>query len=57
MGLQLEAAKLGLSLDPDRCGIACDNVRRLATIELKKTVLRLYAEGKEVPYQRVAQSK
>jgi hypothetical protein len=43
------ARSLGYSLDPRQCADACDNVRRLAIIELKKSALRAFADGHQGP--------
>jgi len=37
------AAELGNSLDPVRCADACDNVRALATLELKNRAFVRFA--------------
>ncbi|MEE9231043.1 MAG: hypothetical protein V3U86_10085 [Acidobacteriota bacterium] len=44
---QLESAarSLGYSLDPNDCGNYCENVRRLAILELKMRALRAFAQG------------
>jgi hypothetical protein len=42
------ARDLGYSLDPAECANYCDNVRRLALVELRKRALRALAYGAEV---------
>jgi hypothetical protein len=44
-----KAASLGHSLDPDECADFCPQVYRLAILELQKSALRAFAEGKEGP--------
>jgi len=41
--IAVTAAELGYSLDPVHCADACDNVRALATLELKKRALVRFA--------------
>src|SRR5262245_35755927 len=43
--LRAAAAALGYSLDPARCGNTCENVARLARLELQKEALRRFASG------------
>ena len=50
--LRTAAEALGYSLDPRRCGTACDNVARLARIELEKQALAEFAAGAGVPPAR-----
>jgi hypothetical protein len=41
--------RLGFSLDPARCGNACENVRRLGIYELQKEALEAFADGRPMP--------
>ena len=43
--LRTSAEALGYSLDPARCGTTCENVARLARIELEKRALAKFAAG------------
>lgn len=43
------AAQLGYSLDPAACGETCENVRRLALLELQRRALERFAEGTNPP--------
>lgn len=43
------AQGLGYSLDPAQCLTTCENVRRLAVIELQKRALEAFADGREMP--------
>lgn len=43
--LRATAEDLGYSLDPARCGTTCENVARLARIELEKRALADFAAG------------
>lgn len=43
--LEEAARSLGYSLDPAECANFCENVARLADIELKKRALKAFAEG------------
>jgi len=40
---------LGYNLDPGICLNACDNIRHLAEIELKKAALQAFADGHAMP--------
>jgi len=50
-GEEIEATALGLgySLDPEKCLNACENIRRLAEIDLKKAALQAFADGRVLP--------
>jgi hypothetical protein len=43
--LRATAKELGYSLEPERCGNTCQNVARLARIELEKRALQRFATG------------
>lgn len=43
--LSQAAAQLGYSLDPAACGGTCENVRRLARLELQRRALERFADG------------
>jgi hypothetical protein len=50
--LAAAARDLGYGLDPAECANYCDNVRRLADVELRKRALRAFAEGPDPPVAR-----
>jgi len=43
------ARGLGYNLDPAVCLNACENIRHLAEIELKKAALQAFADGRAMP--------
>lgn len=47
--LRKTAEELGYSLDPARCSTTCDNVARLARIELEKRALQRFVAGGATP--------
>ena len=47
--LRATAEVLGYSLDPARCRTTCDNVARLARLELEKRALQRFAAGDPPP--------
>jgi len=47
--MEAVARSLGYSLDPAACRNFCDNVRRLAEVELRKRALREFADGAAPP--------
>jgi len=50
------AVDLGYSLDPEQCANYCDNVRELATVELKRAALEAFADGRAWPGRLVEES-
>ena len=50
------AVELGYSLDPAECANYCDNVRELATVELKRAALEAFADGRAWPGRLVDES-
>ena len=51
------AAGLGYSLDPAECANYCENVRELATVELKRQALQAFADGESWPGRLAEESE
>jgi hypothetical protein len=47
--IEATVASLGYSLDPDECLDYCQQVHRLAILELEKEALRAFAQGRKGP--------